>query len=243
MREAERNGFVNDFFFIAPSRTADTWAAATPPLSRCNPLPCHPPPCRASPVIVLHPLTRWAALYHRYDHYTAALDELGIPLRWQHFMWAAHVHHALRVSAGVRPVLYVGGSVNLVRNVASGNGRTCLPGVSVEQYLPALAEPVKPGMAGLCPRRGEVRCLVTSKRCMLDAEFPQSMQDSNRTAAPTPVLRAAHGRKPRSLRSPRKAKGRERLAKSAAAVAQPAAAVAKSRPGSTSSTSWSDIFG
>jgi len=29
VREAERNGFVNDYFFIAPSRTADTWAAAT----------------------------------------------------------------------------------------------------------------------------------------------------------------------------------------------------------------------
>ena len=182
------------------------------PLLRGNPLPCHPPSCRASPVIVLHPLSRWAALYHRYDHYTAALDELGIPLRWQHFMWAAHVHHALRVSAGVRPVLYVGVSVNLVRNVAIGNGRTCLPGVSVEQHMPALAEPVKPGMAHLCPRRGEVRCLTASKRCLLDAEFPQSMQDSNRTSAPTPVLRAAHARKPRS---PRKAKGRERLAKSA----------------------------
>ena len=31
VREAERNGFVNDFFFIAPSRTADTCAAAAPP--------------------------------------------------------------------------------------------------------------------------------------------------------------------------------------------------------------------
>ena len=58
VREAERNGFVNDFFFIAPSRTADTWDA----------------------------------LYTRFHHYAAALDELGIPLRWQHFMWAAHVH-------------------------------------------------------------------------------------------------------------------------------------------------------
>lgn len=184
VREAERNGFVNDYFFIAPSRTADTWAA----------------------------------LYHRYDHYTAALDELGIPLRWQHFMWAAHVHHALRVSAGVHAVLDVGVSVNLVRNVANANGRSCVPGVSTEQHIPALAEPVKPGIARLCPRRGEVRCLIGSKRCLLDGEFPQSMQDSNRTSAPTPELRrptrlATHARKPRSLRSPRKAKGRERLAK------------------------------
>ena len=164
------------------------------------------------------PLARWAALYHRYDHYTAALDELGIPLRWQHFMWAAHVHHALRVSAGVHAVLDVGVSVNLVRNVANANGRSCVPGVSTEQHIPALAEPVKPGMARLCPRRGEVRCLIGSKRCLLDGEFPQSMQDSNRTSAPTPELRrptrlATHARKPRSLRSPRKAKGRERLAK------------------------------
>ena len=160
-------------------------------------------------MIVLHLLTRWAALYLRYDNYAAALDELGIPLRWQHFMWAAHVHHALRVSRGVRPVLDVGVSVNLVRNVARDNGRTCLPGI-VEQHLPALAEKVKPGMAHLCPRRGEVRCLIASKRCLLDAEFPQSMQGSNRTSAPAARMRAAHARKPRSLYSPRKAKGRER---------------------------------
>ena len=37
LKGAERNGFVNDFFFIAPSRTADTWAAATPPLPRRTP--------------------------------------------------------------------------------------------------------------------------------------------------------------------------------------------------------------
>ena len=161
-----------------------------------------------------HPLTRWAALYHRYDHYTAALDELGIPLRWNHFMWAAHVHHALRVSAGVRAVLDVGVSVNLVRNVATYNGRSCVPGPSVEQHLPALAEPVKPGMARLCPRRGELRCYLASKRCLLDGEYPQSMRDSNSTSAPMPELRAMHARKPRkprSLRSPRKARYGARL--------------------------------
>ena len=42
-------------------------------------------------------------------------------------------------------MLSVGVSVNLVRNVPSANGRYCLPGVSVGQHLPALAEPVKPG--------------------------------------------------------------------------------------------------
>ena len=161
------------------------------------------------------PFTRWAALYDRYEHYTAALDELGIPLRWQHFMWAAHVHHALRVSAGVHAVLDVGVSVNLVRNVAVPNGRSCVPGVSAAQHLPALTEPLKPGMARLCPRRGEVRCLIASKRCLLDADFPQSVQESNRTSAPPLELRAAQVRTPRSLRSPRKARGRERLAKSA----------------------------
>ena len=166
-------------------------------------------------IVLPSPLARWAALYDRYDHYTAALDELGIPLRWQHFMWATHVHHALRVSAGVQAVLDVGVSVNLVRNVAVPNGRSCVPGVSAAQHLPALIEPLKPGMARLCPRRGEVRCLIASKRCLLDADFPQSVQESNRTSAPPPELRAAHARTPRSLRSPRKARGRERLAKSA----------------------------
>lgn len=60
VREAERNMFVNDWFFLAPSGTADTWAA----------------------------------LYHNFDLYAAALDELGIPLRWHHFLWAAHVYVA-----------------------------------------------------------------------------------------------------------------------------------------------------
>ena len=49
VKEAERNGFVNDFFFIAPSRTADTWAAATPPLPRCTPLPRYTPLSRYTP--------------------------------------------------------------------------------------------------------------------------------------------------------------------------------------------------
>jgi len=143
VREAERNMFVNDWFFIAPSRTADTWAN----------------------------------LYHNYKRYIAALKELGIPLDWQHFLWAAHVHYALRVSNGLRRALDKGTSFNLVRH--AGRSRNCLPGVTAGTYLPKLAEPLKPGMAHLCPRRGEVSCKAESKRCLLDAEFPQSMQDTN----------------------------------------------------------------
>jgi hypothetical protein len=41
----------------------------------------------------------------------------GIFLSWHHFMWAAHVHHALRVSKGVRRALEAGVSFTLVRKV------------------------------------------------------------------------------------------------------------------------------
>ena len=41
----------------------------------------------------------------------------GIPLDWQHFLWAAHVHYALRVSNGLRRALDKGTSFNLVRHV------------------------------------------------------------------------------------------------------------------------------
>jgi len=148
-REAERNMYVNDWFFIAPSRTADTWAH----------------------------------LYDHYERYIAALDELGIFLSWHHFMWAAHVHHALRVSKGVRRALEAGVSFTLVRKART---RSCSPGVAAYKHLPKLAEPLKPGMAHLCPRRGEVLCNGDSKRCMLDAEFPLKMRDTNSSTS-TPL--------------------------------------------------------
>ena len=49
LKGAERNGFVNDFFFIAPSRTADTWAAATPPYRAAPPYRATPPHRAATP--------------------------------------------------------------------------------------------------------------------------------------------------------------------------------------------------
>ena len=74
----------------------------------------------------------------------------GIPLDWQHFLWAAHVHYALRVSNGLRRALDKGSSFTLARHVLT---RNCLPDVTAGTYLPKLAEPLKPGMAHLCPRR------------------------------------------------------------------------------------------
>ena len=55
VKEAERNGFVNDFFFIAPSRTADTWAAATPPYRAATPYRATPPYRAATPYRATHP--------------------------------------------------------------------------------------------------------------------------------------------------------------------------------------------
>ena len=36
--------------------------------------------------------------------YDAALNELGLRLRWLHFLWAAHIHDALRVGGGLQPL-------------------------------------------------------------------------------------------------------------------------------------------
>jgi len=158
IRDAERNYFINDWFFVAPSATADTWGG----------------------------------LHHRHSAYAAALREVGIPLTWQHFMWAAHVHHALRIGAGVRPLLDVGVSFTLARLAKT---RRCATGANLASLLPPIAEPLRPGMAQLCARRGEVRCSLESKRCAIDAQFdplpaPPPLNVSSPADAPTPPQRS-----------------------------------------------------
>ena len=191
IRDAERNYFINDWFFVAPSATADTWSG----------------------------------LHHRHNAYVAALREVGIPLTWQHFMWAAHVHHAvmprvsspplrpypprtlrlphpftlhpshpprpsqLRIGAGVRPLLDVGVTFTLAR---LANTRRCATGANLASLLPPIAEPMKPGMAQLCARRGEVRCSLEAKRCAIDASstlpapLPLNASSSSAVGAATP---------------------------------------------------------
>ena len=99
----------------------------------------------------------------------ALKDEVGIYAEWLHFYWAAHIHHALDVAAGVRPALEAGTDVGLARGV--GNGRYCRANRSVAAWLPPAREgPVWGGMqTALCPRVGQVRCPFESHFCSAQA--------------------------------------------------------------------------
>ena len=131
-REAEFNYYVNDWMFIAPSATADTFGQ----------------------------------IAERHRAYADALSEVGIYLNWLHFYWAAHVHHALHVSAGVRPALEVGTEFQLVRHAVSGRYCRTSARVANESTLPMVRPPVWGGMAkALCTRAGMVNCPWSSHRC------------------------------------------------------------------------------
>ena len=99
----------------------------------------------------------------------ALKDEVGIYAEWLHFYWAAHIHHALDVAAGVRPALEAGTDVGLARGV--GNGGYCRANRSVAAWLPPAREgPVWGGMqTALCPRVGQVRCPFESHFCSAQA--------------------------------------------------------------------------
>ena len=104
--EAQYNYWVNDWLFVAPSRTARSFG-------------------------LLH------ANLHLYER---ELKLVGIRLHWSHFYWASHVHHVLRVAAGVRALpLRVDTDVWLGRH-----GRKCRTNVSV--WLPRHPEPIWGGM-------------------------------------------------------------------------------------------------
>ena len=131
-REAEFNYYVNDWLFLAPSATADSFAAIS----------------------------------ERRRAYDDALDEVGIRVAWLHFFWAAHVHHALGVSEGVRPAIEAGTEFNLVRLAASSRFCKTSALVANASVLPAVRPPVWGNMANaLCPRVGTVSCHWTSQRC------------------------------------------------------------------------------
>lgn len=73
------------------------------------------------------------------------------------------------------------------------NTRRCATGANLASLLPPIAEPMKPGMAQLCARRGEVRCSLEAKRCAIDAKFdalpaplPLNASSSSAVGAATP---------------------------------------------------------
>ena len=98
--------------------------------------------------------------------YDAALDELGLRLRWLHFLWAAHIRDALRVDDGLQPLPV---HVSLMRK-AKFEG--CYTNVTVAHLLPPPSEPLYPSAARLCPWRGRVRCHFHSVKCALLRDSP-----------------------------------------------------------------------
>jgi hypothetical protein len=111
----------------------------------------------------------FTAISSRLADYRAALSEVGITTGWMHFYWAVHVHHGLRVSAGVRALpLRAAVDFTIVRLAATE--RACATNVSVAASLPAFPEPQwGDGMQSrLCPVRGQVACKWASLRCSVD---------------------------------------------------------------------------
>ena len=98
----------------------------------------------------------------RYEGYEAALDELGVTLRWLHVFIAAHVHDALRATQGVRPLT---GGLRLMRTVSEP--WPCETNVSVARLLPPPPKLMYWGVAeGVCgQRRGAVVCRGDRRSC------------------------------------------------------------------------------
>ena len=112
------------------------------------------------------------ALATRHEAYRLALREVGVATEWMHFYWAAHIHHALQLPAGVRVALDAGTELGLARSAA--RGRYCNTNESIKtslpRALPAVRGPVWGGLQHtLCPHPGHIRCAWTSHRCVADA--------------------------------------------------------------------------
>ena len=84
-----------------------------------------------------------------------------------HFYWAAHVHHALRVSHGVRVALMAATEMSLAR--LTRVARYCRTGLTVanaSSRLPQVRGPVWGNMQRrLCPYAGGAWCQWGSHRC------------------------------------------------------------------------------
>ncbi|KAL1530778.1 hypothetical protein AB1Y20_001676 [Prymnesium parvum] len=114
------------------------------------------------------------AIGDNFSSYRAALREAGILVDWAHFYFAAHVHHALRIGRGMRPMLHAGVDFNLIRLSGGAKNslpRDCITNYSVRQSMPSLRGAVWPGMRGLCPFRGQVACQGDSIRCALGEDI------------------------------------------------------------------------
>lgn len=86
--------------------------------------------------------------------YDAALRELGIHLQWLHFYFALHVHDAMRVTEGVRPMT---AGLRLMRKL--DEPWPCETDISVKHLLHPQSPLLYRAMAHVCgARRGTVVC-------------------------------------------------------------------------------------
>ena len=114
----------------------------------------------------------FAEIDPRFDDYGNALDEVGISLRWMHFLFAAHVH-AINVTAGLRTGPSAALDLAMARSASEAKMReSCRSNVSIP--VPRVAEPVLPGMEQTCPEseRGRLRCPGRSAFCAAGLDAP-----------------------------------------------------------------------
>ena len=51
----------------------------------------------------------FSQIYERLPLYRAVLKEVGIHTEWMHFVWAIHIHHAIRVASGTTAIAGMSG--------------------------------------------------------------------------------------------------------------------------------------
>jgi len=100
----------------------------------------------------------FGAIAPRLAAYTAALDELSIRVRWMHFYLAAHIHDALRATAGLRSIPLP--DLTLARWAPDSPPLRCGFNRSFETQLPPPPPLMYTGMRNLCsaPMRGLAHC-------------------------------------------------------------------------------------
>ena len=114
-------------------------------------------------------------IYERLPLYRAALKEVGIHTEWMHFVWAIHIHHAIRVASGTTAIAGMRAAADFTIARLAASERVCSTNVSVANLLPSHKTRSWEGLAErLCPMRGTVACKFKSLRCSVDTPAQSS---------------------------------------------------------------------
>jgi len=106
----------------------------------------------AAPMVTID---TFAQMSPGYMNYVAALREISIKMRWLHFLFALHIHDALRLTYGVQAAF---DGIDLVR-MQRGKSPSCEPNVSVAHLMPTHRRLMYRGMMSVCgAMRGTVIC-------------------------------------------------------------------------------------